>query len=175
MFSAHKYSPTWISLHKILLTALLTMTVLTGLVGAMMPSASAQASVNSQSNPIWSNTFSVPGYSMSGDSVTCGVESLQVQSGLAGTQLFGTVSSSQPINFWVMSNAEIHAWTSGWSAKGSPSHVCGSANPPTTQVRATMITSYSMTWTVPDSETYYFIFWNTGSGPSTVSFSYWSQ
>jgi hypothetical protein len=130
----------------------------------------------SQSNPIWSNTFSVPGYSTSGDySVTCGFKTLQVQSGLVGTKLFGTVSSSQPINFWVMSLAEINAWTGGWSAKGNPAHVCAEASPPGTQVSARAITSYSMAWTVPDSQTYYFIFWNIGSVASTVLFSYWTQ
>lgn len=162
-------------LQRITITGLFLSTMLGSLVGMMTPPAFGQLAVMSQSNPIWSNTFSVPGYSMSGDSVRCGVESLQVQSGLTGTKLFGAVSSSQSINFWVMSDAEINAWTSSWSAKSSPSHVCAAANPPKAQVRATEITSYSMSWRVPDSETYYFIFWNIGSGPATVSFSYWTE
>jgi hypothetical protein len=139
-----------------------------------MPFAFAQSYVNSQTNPIWSNTFSVPGYSQSGDAITCGVKSLQVQSGLVGTELFGTVSSNQPIDFWVMSLAEINAWSS-WASKGSGVTVCSKASPPGSQVNARAITSYSMAWTVPDSQTYYFIFWNPGSTSTTVSFSYWTQ
>lgn len=173
MFSAHKYSFKWIVLPKILLSALLTVTVLAGLIGAM-PSAHGQSSVNSQSNPIWSNSFTVPGYSMSGDSVSCGVESLQLQSGLAGAEIFGTLSASPGINFWVLSLAQIKAWGSV-SAKGSPSHVCSVDRPPSSDVAAIGVTSYSWHWTVPDSGQYYFIFWNPGGVASAVSFSYWSQ
>ncbi len=121
-------------------------------------------------NTIQNQQFDVPGYTSSG----CYYSDIQLEEGYVGTELFGTVQASQPINFWVLSSSQLQRLQAvELTSKGGG--VCGKVVPPSAHVAANGITSYSMDWTVPDSDNYYFVFWNPRITDTNISFTCWSQ
>jgi hypothetical protein len=162
-------------LRTILVSVLLVLSVFPALMLAVTPYAYSQAYMTTATSTIYSNAFVVSKYSNSGGSITCFYQDIQLAEGLAGTELFGTVSASGPINFWVLSTSQFNGFkTASLPSRGTGSAVCSRLVPPTARVAAKGITSYSLDWTVPDSDAYYFVFSNPGSIDAIVTFSYWS-
>ena len=103
----------------------------------------------------------------------CYYTHLQLEKGWAGHELFGSISVGQSgnvktlIDFWIMNSAQYADWS-----KNKPLYVsehCKFRH--SAMLYAGGIAQYSLSWVVPDSDTYYFVFLNPNSYSVYVGFS----
>lgn len=90
-------------------------------------------------------------------------------SGWNGYDLLGSISSSQQINFWIMNSAQWSQWSKGQTVQRS--HAGCSSLYGQGVVSQGRINQWSFDWVIPDRDTYYFVFLNTGQGTANISFN----
>lgn len=143
---------------------------------SVTPHVYSQAYVTTSTQTIFSNEFVVSGYSKGG-TITCFFQEAQLQPGLAGTTLEGTVTTTTPIYFYVLSSSELNGYLAAESGGRGPAGICDKLKPPSAHLTYYVSSAYSyrMRWTVPDSNDYYFVFANPGTTDAFVTFNCWSE
>ena len=164
-------------MRKVLLSTLLTVTALVGLVAVMTPYAYSQSYVMTTTNQIYRNQFIVSGNVEV--SIDCEVQdyyqALQFPHAFAGSQLFGNVTTNNPITLYVLNSSEFKLFLPRASPGNGSGSFCARFSPQDTHLTVKITNFSSMHWIVPASDTYYFVFVNRGSVDAAVSLTYWTQ
>lgn len=88
--------------------------------------------------------------------------------GFGGQELFGSVTSDNKIDFYIMTPQQYDDFKQGGGTSCS-------TNPSNGLVVASATSSYSLDWTLPaGGGTYYFVFYNEGSLDASVNFAAWT-
>jgi len=85
--------------------------------------------------------------------------------GWVGTEFFGSVTATLPIQFAIMNQAQYNTFSSH-TYKANACRLAAEA-----VVYQGSVTNYSLDWVVPDGDTYYFIFFNPNSATTSVTFT----
>jgi ribosomal protein L40E len=111
---------------------------------------------------VYPNSSLTPNFTLPGVAGTqyCGRVRYAKFSATAEQEVTGELTSSVPINFYLMNETQLQDWLS--------THLCPVTS---TLVRDENIQSYNLDWTSPQNGTYAFVFLNENYTAANVSFS----
>lgn len=132
----------------------------------LIPSASSQGVlVTTSTETAYSNSFTVQGT----DTGFCYFQAVKLATEWDGSELFGSVTATVPIQFAIMNQAQYNS-TNGHVFKSNNCRLAAEAI-----MYQDSVTHYTVDWVVPDSGTYYFIFFNPNSASTSVTFGLWAR
>jgi ribosomal protein L40E len=130
----------------------------------LVPSVSSQTSFVTTTSEFYRSTFTVPGTATG----YCYYQNITLGTGRAGTELFGSVSATIPIQFAIMNQAQYITFR-GHSYKSNNCRLAAEA-----VLYQDSVTNYPLDWVVPDNDTYYFIFFNPNNVDVQSTFALWT-
>jgi hypothetical protein len=135
----------------------------------VIPSASPLVSPTTSTSMAYSNTFSIQGASGYPDK-TCYYHAIELGTGWEGTKLYGSVAATNGISFGILNSVQYNQYITGPGWRGA---IC-KFTAQSVLSPGTRITQYSFNWTVPNSDTYCFVFFNPNDVNVQITFDVWT-